>query len=89
MLPSAEVLVVTTPGQTAQKVAARAATMARKSYLRVVGVVENMSAFRCSHGETYELFGHGGGLRLASEINAPLLASIPLEPAVARGGGQR
>ena len=52
MLPSAEVLVVTTPGQTAQKVAARAATMARKSYLRVVGVVENMSAFRCSHGET-------------------------------------
>ena len=45
MLPSAEVLVVTTPGQTAQKVAARAATMARKSYLRVVGVVENMSAF--------------------------------------------
>jgi ATP-binding protein involved in chromosome partitioning len=86
MLPSAEVLVVTTPGQTAQKVAARAATMARKSYLRIVGVVENMSAFRCSHGETYELFGHGGGLRLAGEINAPLLASIPLEPAVARGG---
>jgi ATP-binding protein involved in chromosome partitioning len=86
MLPSAEVLVVTTPGQTAQKVAARAATMARKSYLRIVGVVENMSAFRCCHGETYELFGHGGGLRLAGEINAPLLASIPLEPAVARGG---
>ncbi len=86
MLPSAEVLVVTTPGQTAQNVAARAATMARKSYLRIVGVVENMSAFRCSHGETYELFGHGGGARLAADINAPLLASIPLEPSVARGG---
>jgi ATP-binding protein involved in chromosome partitioning len=86
MLPSAEVLVVTTPGQTAQKVAARAATMARKSYLRVVGVVENMSAFQCSHGERYELFGHGGGLRLAGEIGAPLLASIPLEPAVGLGG---
>ncbi len=86
MLPSAEVLVVTTPGQTAQKVAARAATMAGKSYLRVVGVVENMSAFRCAHGESYELFGHGGGRRLADEIGAPLLASIPLEPAVARGG---
>jgi ATP-binding protein involved in chromosome partitioning len=86
MMPSAEVLVVTTPGQMAQKVAARAATMARKSYLRVVGVVENMSAFRCSHGERYELFGHGGGLRLAGEIGAPLLASIPLEPAVAQGG---
>ena len=46
MLPSAEVLVVTTPAQAAQKVAARAASMARKSYLRVVGVVENMSCLQ-------------------------------------------
>ena len=89
MLPSAEVLVVTTPAQAAQKVAARAASMARKSYLRVVGVVENMSAFSCAHGERYELFGRGGGQRLADEIGAPLLASIPLEPAVARGGDMR
>jgi ATP-binding protein involved in chromosome partitioning len=86
MLPSAEVLVVTTPAHAAQKVAARAASMARKSYLRVVGVVENMSAFNCAHGERYEIFGSGGGQRLAKEIGAPLLASIPLEPAVARGG---
>ena len=84
--PSAEVLVVTTPAQAAQKVAGRAASMARKSYLRVVGVVENMSAFTCAHGERYELFGSGGGQRLADEIGAPLLASIPLEPAVALGG---
>jgi ATP-binding protein involved in chromosome partitioning len=60
--------------------------MARKSYLRVVGVIENMSAFNCAHGERYEVFGSGGGQRLADEIGAPLLASIPLEPAVARGG---
>ncbi len=86
MLPSAEVLVVTTPAHAAQKVAARAASMARKSYLRVVGVVENMSAFNCAHGQRYEVFGSGGGQRLAEEIGAPLLASIPLEPAVARGG---
>jgi ATP-binding protein involved in chromosome partitioning len=86
MLPSAEVLVVTTPAQAAQKVAGRAASMARKSYLRVVGVVENMTAFTCAHGERYELFGSGGGRRLAEEIGAPLLASIPLEPAVALGG---
>lgn len=86
MLPSAEVLVVTTPAQAAQKVAARAASMARKSYLRVVGVVENMTAFTCDHGERYELFGSGGGRRLAEEVGAPLLASIPLEPAVALGG---
>ncbi|HXW80307.1 MAG TPA: P-loop NTPase, partial [Acidimicrobiales bacterium] len=86
MLPSAEVLVVTTPAQAAQKVAARAASMARKSYLRIVGVIENMSAFTCSHGERHEVFGSGGGRRLAEEIGAPLLASIPLEPAVSRGG---
>jgi ATP-binding protein involved in chromosome partitioning len=86
MLPSAEVLVVTTPAQAAQKVAGRAASMARKSYLRVVGVVENMTAFTCAHGERYELFGSGGGQRLAEEIGAPLLARIPLEPAVALGG---
>jgi ATP-binding protein involved in chromosome partitioning len=86
MLPSAEVLVVTTPAHAAQKVAARAASMARKSYLRVIGVVENMSAFNCAHGERYEVFGSGGGQRLAEEVGAPLLASIPLEPAVARGG---
>jgi len=60
--------------------------MARKSYLRVVGVVENMSAFSCGHGERYEVFGRGGGRRLADEIGAPLLASIPLEPGVATGG---
>jgi ATP-binding protein involved in chromosome partitioning len=86
MLPSAEVLVVTTPAHAAQKVAARAASMARKSYLRVIGVVENMSAFNCAHGQRYEVFGHGGGRRLADEIGAPLLVSIPLEPAVALGG---
>jgi ATP-binding protein involved in chromosome partitioning len=86
MLPSAEVLVVTTPAQAAQKVASRAAAMARKSYLRVVGVVENMSSFVCAHGERYELFGRGGGQRLADEIGVPLLATIPLEPAVSIGG---
>jgi ATP-binding protein involved in chromosome partitioning len=86
MLPSAEVLVVTTPAEGAQKVAARAASMATKSYLHIVGVIENMSAFHCDHGERYELFGSGGGQRLADEVHAPLLARIPLEPAVALGG---
>jgi ATP-binding protein involved in chromosome partitioning len=86
MLPSAEVLVVTTPAQAAQKVASRAAAMARKSYLRIIGVVENMSSFLCEHGHHYELFGSGGGQRLADDIGAPLLATIPLEPAVSQGG---
>ena len=65
MLPRAEMLIVTTPALAAQKVAVRAADMARKGYLRVAGVVENMSGFTCAHGEHYDLFGSGGGERLA------------------------
>jgi ATP-binding protein involved in chromosome partitioning len=49
-------------------------------------VVENMSAFTCDHGQSYTLFGTGGGQALASEVGAPLLAEIPLEPGVAAGG---
>lgn len=86
MLPRAEMLIVTTPALAAQKVAVRAADMARKGYLRVAGVVENMSGFTCEHGQQYELFGSGGGERLSQEIGVPLLARIPLEPAVSRGG---
>jgi ATP-binding protein involved in chromosome partitioning len=86
MLPRTEVVIVTTPSLAAQKVATRAADMARKGYLRVVGVVENMSAFDCDHGERYELFGSGGGQRLADEVGVPLLGAIPIDPAVAAGG---
>jgi ATP-binding protein involved in chromosome partitioning len=86
MLPRAETIIVTTPALAAQKVAVRAADMARKGYLRVVGVVENMSGFTCDHGEHYDLFGSGGGQRLAAEIGAPLLAQIPLQPSVSSGG---
>jgi ATP-binding protein involved in chromosome partitioning len=86
MLPRTEMIIVTTPALAAQKVAVRAADMARKGYLRVVGVVENMSGFTCDHGERYDLFGHGGGDRLAHDIGVPLLGRIPLEPAVSAGG---
>jgi ATP-binding protein involved in chromosome partitioning len=86
LLPRAELLVVTTPALAAQKVAVRVADMARRSYLKVAGVVENMSAFTCDHGESYPLFGSGGGAALADEVKAPLLAQIPLEPGVAAGG---
>jgi ATP-binding protein involved in chromosome partitioning len=86
LLPRAELLVVTTPALAAQKVAVRVADMARRSHLKVAGVVENMSAFTCDHGQSYALFGTGGGQALASEVGAPLLAEIPLEPGVAAGG---
>jgi ATP-binding protein involved in chromosome partitioning len=86
MLPRTDLLIVTTPALAAQKVAARAADMARRSFLRVCGVIENMSAFTCDHGETYALFGEGGGQALADQIGVPLLGHVPLEPAVAAGG---
>ena len=86
MLPRAEMLIVTTPALAAQKVASRAADMARKGYLRVVGVIENMSSFVCDHGESYALFGVGGGQRLAEQIGAPLLGTVPLHATVASGG---
>ena len=86
LLPQAEMLVVTTPARNAQKVATRVADMARRSFMRVVGVVENMSEFVAPDGQRFALFGRGGGAALAAEIGAPLVASIPLEPEVSEGG---
>jgi ATP-binding protein involved in chromosome partitioning len=86
LVPRAEVIVVTTPARAAQKVAVRAVSMARKSYLRVAGVIENMSAFHCEHGCTYALFGEGGGEQLAHDAGVPVLGYVPLEPAVSAGG---
>jgi len=86
MLPRTEVLVVTTPPLAAQKVAARAAAMARKGHLRVAGVVENMSSFTCDHGTGYALFGAGGGERLAADIGVPLVGTVPLHPDVSAAG---
>jgi ATP-binding protein involved in chromosome partitioning len=86
MLPRTEVIVVTTPPVAAQKVAARTADMARKGYLRVAGVIENMSDFTCEHGTSYALFGSGGGERLAAEVGVPLIGQVPIHPSVAAGG---
>lgn len=86
MLPSTDLIVVTTPALAAQKVAQRAADMAQRSFLKVVGVIENMSAFTDSAGVEHALFGTGGGDALATAIEAPLLGRVPIEPAVSSGG---
>ena len=86
MLPQAEMLVVTTPAIGAQKVATRVADMARRSYMKVIGVVENMHAFVTPSGERFAVFGEGGGAALADEVGVPLIAQVPLEPDVSRGG---
>jgi ATP-binding protein involved in chromosome partitioning len=85
-LPRAEVVVVTTPQPAAQRVAQRAAAMAEKVDLDVIGVIENMSWFRGDDGKRYEIFGSGGGDELARELGVPLLARIPLVPALREGG---
>ena len=86
LLPQAEMLVVTTPQKAAQKVAARVADMARRSFMPIVGVVENMAGFTTEDGRHYPLFGAGGGQQLADELAVPLLGSVPLDPFVVEGG---
>jgi ATP-binding protein involved in chromosome partitioning len=85
-LPRSELLVVTTPQAAAQKVAQRAAYMAHKVHITVSGVIENMSWFTADDGTRYELFGAGGGQELASDLGVPLLAQLPLVPALREGG---
>ncbi len=77
LLPRAEAVIVTTPQPLAQEVAARAALMARKTNMRLLGVVENMSG---------DAFGSGGGQRLAEELEVPLLGTVPLDPLLRESG---
>jgi len=86
LLPRAEVLIVTTPQPAAQRVAQRSAAMAERVNLPVIGVVENMSWFTGDDGTRYELFGAGGGQVLADQVGVPLLAQVPLVPALRAGG---
>jgi ATP-binding protein involved in chromosome partitioning len=78
LLPQAKVLIVTTPQPAAQSVAARAAQMAHKVDLELLGVIENMSGFTGPDGERVAIFGEGGGQLLADELDVPLLAKVPL-----------
>ena len=77
LLPRAEAVVVTTPHRASQQVAVRAAQMARKTNMRLLGVAENMSYLTREDGSREELFGSGGGDALAAEVEAPLLGRIP------------
>ncbi len=97
-LPNAEVLVVTTPQEAATEVAERAGTMASMMHQRVIGVIENMSYLPCPHctaeGKEHrlEIFGSGGGNRVATTLSArfgydvPVLGSVPLDMSLREGG---
>ncbi|HEX2737830.1 MAG TPA: P-loop NTPase, partial [Acidimicrobiia bacterium] len=56
------------------------------SYLKVTGVVENMSTFVAPDGSSHAIFGEGGGAALAAQIGAPLVGRVPIEPGVSAGG---
>jgi ATP-binding protein involved in chromosome partitioning len=86
LLPRADMVIVTTPALAAQKVAQRAADMARRSFVRVVGVIENMTDVEAGTAGRQPLFGAGGGAALADAIGVPLLGHVPLSPAVSAGG---
>jgi ATP-binding protein involved in chromosome partitioning len=94
-LPNAEVVVVTTPQEAAAEVAERAGTMASMMHQRVVGVVENMSFLPCPHcgpEHRIEIFGSGGGKRVAETLSTrlgydiPLLGEVPLDERLRSGG---
>jgi ATP-binding protein involved in chromosome partitioning len=78
LLPQAKIVIVTTPQPAAQSVAQRAAEMAGKVDLEVLGVIENMSGFTTPDGQRFTIFGEGGGQLLADELDVPLLGKVPL-----------
>ncbi len=84
-LPRSELYVVTTPQPAAQRVAQRAAFMAKSVNLEVKGVIENMSWFTGDDGKRYHLFGYGGGEELANRLEVPLIGQIPLIPELREG----
>ncbi len=93
LVPSAEILVVTTPQLAAQEVAERAGSIALQTHQRIAGVVENMSYLSCPHcDEQIDVFGSGGGQAVASSLSTrlgaevPLLGRVPIDVRLREGG---
>jgi ATP-binding protein involved in chromosome partitioning len=92
LVPSAELLVVTTPQLAAREVAERAGSIALQTHQQIVGVVENMSWLELPDGSRMELFGSGGGQAVADSLatltgtRVPLLGQIPIDQTVREGG---
>ena len=92
LLPSAEILVVTTPQAAAAEVAERAGAIALQTRQRIVGVVENMAGLVMPDGTTWDIFGAGGGSQVAERLTravgaeVPLLGQVPLDPALVTAG---
>jgi len=86
-VPLAGVVMVTTPQEVALADVRRGVQMFRQVDVPVLGIVENMSYFLCpDNGKRYDIFGSGGGRRVADQFALPLLAQIPIEPRIREGG---
>jgi ATP-binding protein involved in chromosome partitioning len=93
LVPTAEILVVTTPQLAAREVAERAGSIALQTHQRIAGVVENMSYLPCPHcGESIDVFGSGGGEAVAASLtrllgaDVPLLGQVPIDKRLREGG---
>jgi ATP-binding protein involved in chromosome partitioning len=93
LLPTCEVVVVTTPQLAAREVAERAGAVAVQTRQRIAGVIENMAGLPCPHcGEMVDVFGAGGGQAVADSLTTllgtpvPLLGSVPIDPRLREGG---
>lgn len=82
-------VMVTTPQEVSTGDVRRAIHMFERVNTRVLGIVENMAGYRCPQcGHVHDIFGHGGGERLAGEVSVPFLGRIPLDPAVTAAGDE-
>jgi len=88
LVPTADVLVVTTPQASASDIAERSGLVARQLGQRVIGVVETMSDWIDSDGVAHSMFGTGGGAEVAARLDVPLFGSIPLAPSVIDAGNR-
>jgi ATP-binding protein involved in chromosome partitioning len=93
LVPTAELLVVTTPQLAASEVAERAGALAVQTHQRIAGVIENMSGLPCPHcGEMLDVFGTGGGQAVAAALTritgapVPILGQVPIDPRLRQGG---
>jgi ATP-binding protein involved in chromosome partitioning len=88
-VPVAGAVVVTTPQGVSVSDVRKAVAMFRQLSIPVLGVVENMSYFLCGHcNERTEIFGHGGGARMAEEMGIPFLGEVPIDTRVRTGGDE-
>jgi len=84
LLPEMDgVVIVTIPSEVSQEVVEKAVTFSRELKIPIIGIIENMSGFICPKcGAEYEIFGAGGGMKIAEDLNVPFLGKIPIDPQV-------